>query len=274
MVEKIKLLDDVDLVRIYSAWSLLMTQFEVPQGSARKWSSSLSVLGSLIKPAPVVSREQGTGECDFRRSPDVWPLGSGWASAKLKRHGTTYMVAVLSCSPHTLQIIDGCCQHFWPEIRRFVRGESIGRIFIWSYLVFNKMKHYWMESLVHQAWNLISQVGFQRQPSFVLLYLGGCPFIHLSGSLRVLRRDASPLLCGPRWWTRTLAGKHRFHRPGGGCGCGAAGGGQSWRTPSAKHRWTFIKALVLKEIQEKMHFLWLWLPEITSFMVWTGVLTY
>lgn len=31
--------------------------------------------------------------------------------------------------------------------------------------------------------------------------------------------------------------------------------------------WTFIKALVLKEIQEKMHFLRLWSPEITSFMV-------
>lgn len=60
MVEKIKLLGDVDLVRIYSARSLIMTQFEAPQLSARKWSFSLSVnaLGSLIKPAPVVSREQ------------------------------------------------------------------------------------------------------------------------------------------------------------------------------------------------------------------------
>lgn len=27
-----------------------------------------------------------------------------------------------------------------------MRGESIGRVFIWNYLVFNKVKHYWMES--------------------------------------------------------------------------------------------------------------------------------
>lgn len=46
----------------------------------------------------------------------------------------------------------------------------------------------------------------------------------------------SPLLCGPHWWKHTLAGKHRFHRPGGGCGCEAAGGEQSWRTPSVRHR--------------------------------------
>lgn len=73
MVEKIKLLDNVDLVRIYSARSVFMTQFEAPQLSARKWSLNLSVkaLGSLIKPAPVVSREQGTGACEFRRSTDV-----------------------------------------------------------------------------------------------------------------------------------------------------------------------------------------------------------
>lgn len=59
LVEKIKLLD-VDLVRIYSARSLFMTQFQAPQLSARKWSFGLSVnaWGSLIKPAPVVSREQ------------------------------------------------------------------------------------------------------------------------------------------------------------------------------------------------------------------------
>lgn len=52
MVEKIKLLDDVDLVCIYSAGSLFMTQFEAPQLSARKGSFSLSVnaLSSLIKP--------------------------------------------------------------------------------------------------------------------------------------------------------------------------------------------------------------------------------
>lgn len=45
-----------------------------------------------------------------------------------------------------------------------------------------------------------------------------------------------PLLCVPHWWRHTWAGRHRCHRPGGGCGCMAAAGEQSWHTPSAKHR--------------------------------------
>lgn len=177
-------------------------RFEAQKLSSRKWSFSVSVssLSRLLKPAHVVSSEQGTGVCDFRRSTDVWPLGSGWASAKLKRHGSTYMVAVLSDSPRTLQIIVGSCQHFWPEIRSLVREESIRRIFILSHLVLNKAKHYWMESwcVVHPGVYeivLISQFVLQRQPNFVLAYLRGCTFIHLSVSLRVCapRRLTSPL---------------------------------------------------------------------------------
>lgn len=47
-----------------------------------------------------------------------------------------------------------------------------------------------------------------------------------------------PPLCAPHRWRCTWAGRHQCHRPGGGCGCRAAGGGQSWHTPSAKHRYT------------------------------------
>lgn len=46
-----------------------------------------------------------------------------------------------------------------------------------------------------------------------------------------------PLLCAPHLWRHTWAGRRRCHRPGGGCGCRAAGGEQSWHTPSAKHRY-------------------------------------
>lgn len=48
----------------------------------------------------------------------------------------------------------------------------------------------------------------------------------------------SPLPGGQRWRRRTWAWRHRCRRPAGGCGCRAAGDGQSWRTPSRKGKET------------------------------------
>lgn len=176
------------------------------------------------------------------------------ALSRVDYSGRGYMdvFAVLSGSPHSL--VTGSCQHFWRKLRRFVRAGSIVRIL--SHLVLNKVKHYFMESccikhgimgpfttprsLRHVSYfsSCFSETAKFR--SYVSLWV--CRYWCYRCVRQCLRECcASPLLCGPHWWKRRLAGKHRFHRPGGGCGCGVAGGGRSWRTPSAKHKYVDIR---------------------------------
>lgn len=189
------------------------------------------------------------------------------------------MVAVLSCSPRTLQIIDGSCQHFWPEIRRFVREESIGRIFIWIYLVLSILKHYWMESwcikLGIMLGILFVKLVFRESQVLFLCISVGAPLSICQGLCECCVE--TPHLSSV---ANADESAHWLESTGStGQEVGAVVGLQEADKVGAlclqnTDAWTFIKALVLKEIQEKVHFIWLWLPEITSFMVWTGVLTY
>lgn len=153
-----------------------------------------------------------------------------------------------------------------------MREESIGRILIWSYLVFNKGKHYWMESwcvkLGIMLGILFLKLVFRESQGLFLCISPGAPLSisqglceccaetpHLSS---VAHADESA------YWLESTGST--------GQEVGAVVGLQEADKVGALRlqntdAWTFIKALVLKEIQEKVHFTWLWLPEITSLMV-------
>ena len=70
---------------------------------------------------------------------------------------------------------------------------------------------------------------------WLVLFACGCQYKHTNTHTAYLH-TALPRLCVPHRQMHTWAGKHRCHRPGGECGCTAAGDGRSWHTPSAKQK--------------------------------------
>lgn len=153
-----------------------------------------------------------------------------------------------------------------------MREESIGRIFIWSYLVFNKVKRYWMESwcikLGIMLGILFLKLVFRKSQVLFLCISVGAPLSICQGLWECCAE--TPHLSSVAHADESA---HWLESTGStGQEVGAVVGLQEADKVGALRlentdAWTFIKALVLKEIQEKMHFIRSWLPEITSSMV-------